>query len=102
MLWSSEERESVLDIINQIVNLSTEQRKQFASILNKTQLENIIETISFIENRYRIIETLKTLIYDLDKFTNERDHISMFLMFQLSQTSPPRVTNITLQVQIKP
>lgn len=75
LLLSSEERESVLDIINQIVNLSTEQRKQFASILNKTQLENIIETISFIENRYRIIETLKTLIYDLDKFTNERDHI---------------------------
>lgn len=34
LLLSSEERESVLDIINQIVNLSTEQRKQFASILN--------------------------------------------------------------------
>ena len=79
LLLSSEERENVLKVIDEIVHLSTEQRKQFADILRKTRLENIIDTISFIEGRYTVIEILKSLIYDLDKFTNERDHIQKII-----------------------
>lgn len=75
LLLSTEEREEVLEIVDEIVNLSDEQRKRFVDILHKTSLENIVETISFIENRYRVIEILKMLIYDLTIFTNERDHI---------------------------
>ncbi len=75
LLLSSEERENVLSIIEQIVELSTEQRKNFAEMLKKTKLENVIDTIKFIEDRYRVIEILKTLVYDLTKFTNERNHI---------------------------
>ena len=79
LLLSSEERENVLDIIEQIVILSTEQRQRFADILKKTKLENIIETISFIENRYRVIEILKEIIYDLSKYANEGDHIQTII-----------------------
>lgn len=75
LLLSSEERESVLTVIDEIVQLTTDQRKKFSDILKKTHLENIIDTIAFIENRYRIIETLKEIVYDLGKFANERDHI---------------------------
>lgn len=75
LLLSSEERQNILTIIDEIVRLTAEQRKQFADILQKTHLENIIDTITFIENRYQIIEILKEIVYDLGKFTNERDHI---------------------------
>ena len=75
LLLSSEERENILSIVEQIVELTPRQRASFASILKKTKLENIIDTIQFVENRYKVIEVLKTLIYDLTKFTNERDHI---------------------------
>ena len=75
LLLSSEERENVLSIIEQVVVLSLEQRKNFADLLQKTKLEYIVDTIHFVEGRYEIIEILKTLIYDLTKFTNERDHI---------------------------
>ena len=75
LLLSSEERENILSIVEQIVELTPQQRASFASILKKTKLENIIDTIQFVENRYKVIEVLKTLIYDLTKFTNERDHI---------------------------
>lgn len=75
LLLNSEERENVLSIIEQIVELTYDQRKSLANMLQKTRLENIIETINFIENRYKTIEILKTLVYDLEKFTNERDHI---------------------------
>lgn len=79
LLLSSEERENVLTIIDEIVQLTTEQRNRFANILRKTHLENIIDTISFIEERYRIIEILKSIIYDLDKFANERNHIQKII-----------------------
>ena len=75
LLLSSEERENVLTAVEQIVQLTTEQRTQFASILKKTHLENIIDTIAFVENRYRIIEILKRIIFDLGNYANERDHI---------------------------
>ena len=79
LLLSSDERESVITVIDEILELTTAQRKQLADILHKTHLENIIDTISFIENRYRVIEILKMIVYDLTKFANERDHIQKII-----------------------
>ena len=75
LLLSSEERENVLTIIEQVVELSPQQRNDFSMILKKTSLENIIDTIKFIEDRYKVIEVLKNIVYDLTKFANERDHV---------------------------
>ena len=75
LLLDSEERENILTIIDEIVMLTPEQRNEFAGILKKTHLKNIIDTIKFIEDRYRVIEILRSLVYDLTNFTNERDHI---------------------------
>lgn len=75
LLLSSEERENILTVIEQIVQLTNDQRNKLADILKKTHLENIIETISFIERRYQVIEILKTIIFDLGKYADERDHI---------------------------
>ena len=75
LLLVSEERANVLNIIEQIVELSTEERANFAEILKKTKLENIIDTIQFIESRYKVIDILKYLVYDLTAFTTERSHI---------------------------
>ena len=75
LLLSSEERENILSIIEQIVELSPEQRIEFSNMLKKTALENIIDTIKFIEERFRIIEILRSIVFDLAAFTNEREHI---------------------------
>ena len=75
LLLSSEERENVLTIIEQVVELSPQQRTDFSIILKKTSLENIIDTIKFLEDRYKVIELLKNIVYDLTKFANERDHV---------------------------
>ncbi|WP_195283047.1 ATP-binding protein [Harryflintia acetispora] len=75
LLLDSGERENILGIIEQIVELSPAQRQDFAQMLQKTKLENIIDTIRFIETRYQVIEILKTLVYDLTQFANERNHI---------------------------
>ena len=79
LLLSSEERENVLTVIDEIVKLNHTQRKELADILKKTKLENIIESTKFIENRYRVIETLKHIVFELEKYANERDHIQKII-----------------------
>jgi len=79
LLLNSEERENILVIIDQIVGLTSEQRKDFSEMLKKTSLENIINTIKFIEDRYKVIELMKTIVYDLTQFANERNHIQKII-----------------------
>lgn len=79
LLLDSEERENILTIIEDIVELSSEQCKSFADILKRTKLKNVIETINFVRSRCEVIEILKTLVYDLDKYTNERDNIQKII-----------------------
>ena len=75
LLLNSEERENILPIIDEIVQLSPEQRQEFASVLKRTHLENIIATIRFIEDRYKVIEVLKAVVFDHAGYANERDHV---------------------------
>ncbi len=79
LLLASEERENVLTIIEQIVVLSPDQRTDLSKMLKKTSLENIIDTIKFIEERYKVIELLKTIVYDLTQYANERDHVQKII-----------------------
>ena len=75
LLLSSEERENILSIIESVVELTPEQRAEFSLVLEKTKLANIVETIHFIEDRYKVIAGLKRILYELSDFANERDHI---------------------------
>lgn len=75
LLLNSRERENILTIVEQIVELTPEQRQDFSDMLRKTKLENVIDTIKFIQDRYKVIELLRTIVYDLTKYANERDHI---------------------------
>ena len=79
LLLSSEERENVLQIIEQVVSLTTEQRKTFAEVLQRSQLQYIVEAISVIEKRVSIIEELKRIVFDYSTFANERDHIQKLI-----------------------
>lgn len=79
LLLSSEERENVLQIVEQVVNLTSEQRKSFASVLKRSQLQYIVEAISIIEKRTSVIEALKKIVFDYRKFANERDHIQKLI-----------------------
>ena len=79
LLLSSEERENVISIIDEIIELSPQQRQHFSDILKRTRLANIIDSIKFIEERYKVIETLKTIIYNLPDYANERDHLQKII-----------------------
>lgn len=79
LLLSSEERENVLTIVEGIVELTPEQRSEFAGILKRTQLEHIVSAIKLIESRYSVIEALKKIVFDYSKYANERDVVQKII-----------------------
>ncbi|WOD43176.1 ATP-binding protein [Hwangdonia lutea] len=75
LLLDSEERDKILMIIDGIVKLSDEERDELARLLNETKFSHILNLVRLLENRHKAVEVLKIMVYDLNKFTNERDHI---------------------------
>lgn len=75
LLLDTEQRDNILDILENVVNLTDEERDTLAKTLKKTDLSNITSLIKYLENRYNVVAILKTLIYKLETFTTERDHI---------------------------
>ncbi|MFC6100551.1 ATP-binding protein [Olivibacter domesticus] len=75
LLLDSDERENILSILEGIVNITGEERESLALLLKKTSFNRITRTINLIENRFKTIELLKKLVFDLKRFTTERDHI---------------------------
>lgn len=79
LLLNTDERENVLSIIEGIVELTPTQRQDFAVVLKRTKLGNIVDTIKFIEERYRVIEGLRRIVFDLTQYANERNHIQKII-----------------------
>jgi hypothetical protein len=75
LLLDSEERERIIEIIDNVVKLTKEERNDLITVIRKSSLSNIVRTIKLIESRYLIVESLKTLLFDLQKFTTEREHV---------------------------
>lgn len=79
LLLSSDERENILAIVDEVVSLTTEQRKKFADILKRSSLEHVLDVIDLIQKRCEVILQLKKIIFDLKEFANERDHIQKII-----------------------
>lgn len=47
--------------------------------MRRTQLGNIVETIHFIEDRYKVIESLKKILFEYTDYANERNHIQKII-----------------------
>lgn len=75
LLLDTDERDGIINIMESITKLTMEEREELNNLLRKTSMTRIIRTIKMIENRYQVIESLKKLVYELNEFTNERDHI---------------------------
>ncbi|EGT4142189.1 ATP-binding protein [Clostridium perfringens] len=79
LLLDSDERGGIINIMDNILNLTPDERKNLNKVLEKTTLSKIVRTVSIIQNRLKVIEILKVLIYDQTNFTNERDHIQKII-----------------------
>lgn len=79
LLLDTDEREGIINIMDSVANLTPEERIELNDVLKKTTLSKILRTVSSIQNRLKVIEALKKLVYDESVFTNERDHIQKII-----------------------
>lgn len=78
IVLDTDEKDDVIKIVDSVVNeLTPEQRKDFAKTLDKIKLSNVVEVLKLVVSRQKVIEALRKLVFELTKFTNERDHIQL-------------------------
>lgn len=75
LLLDTEQRENILDILENIVDLTEEERLELSKTLKRTKISSIVELVNLLEGRFTVINVLKQMVFELEKFTNERDHI---------------------------
>lgn len=79
LLLSSDERNNILEIVGQAVELSSDQRAKFADILRRTKLEHVLDLVDLLRRRNDVIAELKNIVFDMTRFANERDHIQRII-----------------------
>ena len=79
LLLNSDERESILNIMENITKLSKEEREKLSNVLTRTTLSCVIETIKMLDERNIVIENLKKLVFELSEYANERNHIQKIM-----------------------
>lgn len=75
LLLDSEQRDNILTILESLIDLTEDERLEFAKILEGTKVTHITALVKQLRNRFNTVSILKKLVFELEKFTNERDHI---------------------------
>lgn len=79
LLLDTEQRENILGILENIIDLSDEERNELSKALQKTKLTSITALVNLLENRFDVVQVLRKLVFELETFTNERDHIQKII-----------------------
>lgn len=79
LLLDSEQRQNILSILENIVELTDNERTELSKVLSKTKLSNITALVKLLDGRKNTINVIQRLVFDLAKFTNERDHIQVLV-----------------------
>lgn len=79
LILDSDEREKILDIIKQVVDLTPEERDQLSKLFKVTSLSRITHTITLLRDRYKAVSNLKELVFNKELGANEVKHIQQFV-----------------------
>ena len=75
LLLKSDERDELLDIIGNIIDLDKKDREDFRRLIELHPLRSIVKTMKVISDRLKTVEILKQLVFRKDLKANERKHL---------------------------
>lgn len=75
LVMDSNERDTLLDIIQELIKLNSSEREELSRILKSSQLSSVIATIRLIMDRFTAVDELKKLVLNKAFGANERDHL---------------------------
>lgn len=79
LIMDTEARDDLFKILDSVVELEDDDRKVFASILERTKLEHIINLTNLIKDRLDTLENLKHLVFKHELKATERLHLQKFI-----------------------
>ncbi len=79
LIMDSGEQDSLFKIIEAVVDLNSNERKEFAKILETTRLKQVISTIKLISDRLLVLENLKKLVFNHELKAGEVKHLQKFI-----------------------
>lgn len=78
-LLDSAEAEKIYQIIDQVLDLDSEEKSELIEVLRSSKLNSIVSTIKLIQDRYRAIEQIKLLNWEKGLRAKEVPHIQEFM-----------------------
>lgn len=75
MIMDADDKENLFTVLKQIVDLDEVELKELADVLKYTSLSNITRLVKLIEDRQKVIQDLKELVFDKELFAKEVPHI---------------------------
>ena len=78
-LLTTQENTLIKVVLEQLQELSAEEKQDLLDILNRTKISSVISTIKEIDHRLDVVENLKILISEHEKETLEVKHIQKIL-----------------------
>lgn len=79
LIQQSGETNNLFKILNEVVDLTTEERNDMAELLETVELSNVIEMQKLIVDRLQAIDDFKHLVFDENRYTNEINHVQKFI-----------------------
>lgn len=80
LVMDTNEQDSLFKILDSVVELSSDDRKEFAKILETTRLKRVISTINLIKDRILVVEDLKKVLFDHSLKAGEVKHLQKILV----------------------
>ncbi|WP_162147930.1 ATP-binding protein [Oleidesulfovibrio alaskensis] len=71
--------DTLFTILEEVLNLNEEQRRDLVELLKVTSLSSIIKTIKMVKDRFAALEHLDTLLFTDEPNANEVQHIQSFV-----------------------
>jgi hypothetical protein len=79
LLLDSNERDGMFKIIDEIIELDPEERKDLSNLFKTTRLNRIIATLKLIEDRYKVYYMMKDLVFNAELKADEVHHLQKMI-----------------------
>ncbi|MFD2721269.1 ATP-binding protein [Hymenobacter monticola] len=79
LLLESNEREHIFDILEEVTNLDSAERKDLANLFKTTKLNRIVATLKLIEDRYRTYHDLYDIVFKPELNAAEVPHLQTLI-----------------------
>jgi len=75
LILDSNEKENLFKILDEVIDLDTEERQDLANLFKTTRLNRITECVKLIEDRYKTYYQLKDLVFNPELKADEVHHL---------------------------